>query len=336
MHWDLHGLTINGTTNSDLLRDRWHAAFASRSISNRRIDLSISLDLVSAVPDRPSGDPQYRQADLLEYYFDDQNVIAHFPRFGQLRLDLKHGTTEGHIIEAAINTYGVLEDLIAIGLSPHLRRRGMFLIHAFGAATPDPHPLPLSPPSAPPDLWLGNGIKAERGVLLVGNIGAGKTTTGMSLLDAGWKLLSNDSPIINSSGKVLSYPGLLAAYPDTFDRFESTREFAQTPLQTEGRQKITIAAESIWPDVWLDRATCRAIFFPQIEDRSDHALDPIDPPKALRRLLPHAIEQWDRDMIAEHLKVLKSLVESSRAYVLRLSPDVLKVPSMLDNVMRDA
>jgi hypothetical protein len=321
VHWDLHGLTINGTTNNDLLRDRWHASFASRTISNRKIDLSLSLDLVSTVPDRPSGDPQYRQADLLEYTLDDQNVIAHFPRFGQLRLDLKHGITEGHIVEAAINTYGVLEDLIAIGLSPHLRRRGMFLIHAFGAA--NPHPLPLS-------------LKEERGVLLVGNIGAGKTTTGMSLLNAGWKLLSNDSPIVNSSGEVLSYPGLLAAYPDTLDRFESTRALAQTTIQTAGRQKITTAAESIWPDVWIDRAHCRAIFFPQIENRSDHAIDPIDPPEALRRLLPHAIEQWDREMIAEHLKVLRNLVESSRAYVLRLSPNVSAIPALLENVLRGA
>lgn len=321
MHWDLHGLTINGTTNNNLLRDRWHASFASRSISDRRVDLSISLDLVAAVPDRPSSEPQYRQTDLLEYYIDDQTVIAHFPRFGQLRLDLKHGLTEGHIVAAAINTYGVLEDLIAIGLSPHLRRRGMFLIHAFAAT--NPHPQPLS-------------LKEERGVLLVGTIGAGKTTTGMSLLNAGWKLLSNDSPIVNTQGEVLSYPGLLAAYPDTFDRFESTREFAKTPIDSVGRQKITIAAESIWPDVWLDRAHCGTIFFPQIENRSDHALDPIDPPEALRRLLPHAIEQWDRAMIAEHLKVLKNLVESAPAYLLRLGSDVIAIPSVLDNVLRGA
>ncbi len=324
MHWDLHGLTISGSTNNDLLRDRWHASFASRSISNRRIDLSFSLDLVADIPDRPTGEPQYRQADLLEYTIDGQNVVAHFPRFGQLRLDLVHGITEGHIVEAALNTYGVLEDLIAIGLSPHLRRRGLFLIHAFGAA---PLPDPLSQNENP---VLGEG---EKGILIVGNIGAGKTTTGMSLLNAGWKLLSNDSPIINSTVEVLSYPGLLAAYPDTFDRFESTREFAKTTLNTEGRQKITLPAESIWPDVWIERALCRAIIFPQIESRSDHVIDPIDPPEALRRLLPHAIEQWDREMIAEHLKVLKNLVENAPAYLLRLGSQVKTIPALLISLL---
>lgn len=33
-------------------------------------------------------------------------------------------------------------------------------------------------------------------MLLVGGIGAGKTTTGLSLLNAGWQLLSNDSPVV--------------------------------------------------------------------------------------------------------------------------------------------
>ncbi|HZY46109.1 MAG TPA: hypothetical protein VFF70_15325 [Anaerolineae bacterium] len=318
MHWDLHGQTISGSTNNDLLRERWRASFASRSISNRRIDLSFALDLVADIPARPIGEPHYRQADLLEYTIDGQNVVAHFPRFGQLRLDLVHGLTEGHIVDAALNTYGVLEDLIAIGLSPHLRRRGMFLIHAFGAATADPHPRPRP-----------LSLKEERGVLLVGNIGAGKTTTGMSLLDAGWKLLSNDSPIVKATGEVLSYPSLLAAYPDTFDRFERSRKFAQTTLNTEGRQKITLSAELIWPDVWIDRAMCCAIFFPQIESRSDHAIDPIDPPEALRRLLPHAIEQWDREMIAEHLKVLKNLVENAPAYLLRLGSQVKTIPAQV-------
>ncbi len=221
---------------------------------------------------------------------------------------------------AALTTYGVFEDLIAIGLSPHLRRRGLFLIHAFAAAYP--HPRPFS--------------QRERGLLLVGNIGSGKTTTGMALLNAGWKLLSNDSPIIDASSEVLSYPGLLAAYPDSFARFDRTREFGGTFPHEEGRTKLTIAAEAIWPDVWIDRAACSAILFPQIESRADHAIERLSPPETLRRLLPHAVELWDRDMIAEHLKVLKSLVEAAPAYVLHLGSEVLAIPAVMQNALRDA
>ncbi len=318
MRWNFHDLIIESTTTDAPLRDRWRASFASltEDSANTEPDISFALTLVLSVPSRPARPPQFRQAELLEYYLDGYAVIAHFPRYGQLRLDLANGVTEGQITSAALTTYGVLEDLLAIGLSPHLRRRGLFLIHAFAAATP--HPRPLS-----------QGERGVGAVLLVGEIGSGKTTTGMALLNAGWKLLSNDSPIVNASAEVLSYPGLLTAYSDTFARFETTAELVKAASDAEGRKKITIAAERTWPGVWIERAPAAAILFPQIESRADHALELIAPPEALRRLLPHAVEQWDREMIAEHLRVLRLLVESAPAFVLRLGPDVNVIPALL-------
>jgi len=324
MRWAFHGLIVEGTTNDAVLRDRWRASFASLSEdrTNAEPDLSFALTLVPSVPSVPARTPQFRQAELLEYYLDGHAVIAHFPRFGQLRLDLARGTTEGRIVPGVLTTYGVFEDLVAIGLSPHLRRRGLFLIHAFAAAVP--------PPLCPPRLT--GGITGGA-VLLVGSIGSGKTTTGMALLDAGWKLLSNDSPIVTASADILSYPGLLAAYPDTFARFEATASLSRPMPETEDRQKLTVAAESIWPDVWIERAPARAIFFPRIESRVNHAAEPISPPEALRRLLPHAVEQWDHEMIPEHLRVLRLLVESAPASVLRLGPDVKVIPALLVDVL---
>ena len=226
MRWNLHGLFIEGTTNDAALGDRWQASFASltEDSANTDPDLSFALTLVPSVPSVPARTPQFREAELLEYFLDGHVVIAHFPRYGQLRLDLANGTTEGQLVPEALIAYGVFEDLVAIGLSPHLRRRGLFLIHAFAA----------SPPS--------NGGDRGGAVLLVGGIGSGKTTTGMSLLDAGWKLLSNDSPIVNASADILSYPGLLAAYPDTFARFETTTRLSHAVPETGGRNKLTVAA----------------------------------------------------------------------------------------------
>jgi hypothetical protein len=307
MCWRLHSITVAGSSSNARVTRRWQATFASRPHTDDTADVRYHLEVVDRVPESPAGEPRYRQGDLLAYFVRGDRVIAHLPRYGQLRIGLADGTTEARIVIDAIESYGVLEDLVAVGLSPHLRRRGMFLLHAFAAA------------------------RAGRTVLLVGDVGAGKTTTGMALLDAGWRLLSNDSPIISTSAEVLSYPGLLAAYPDTFARLKATRHLADNV--PPGGGKITVRAETLWPDVWLDRAVPGAVVFPQIESRSDHSLEPLAPPDALRGLLPHAVEQWDRPMIGEHLRVMRLLVERAPAFRLRLGPDVASIPGLLGEVL---
>ncbi|MBI4632019.1 MAG: hypothetical protein HY740_09965 [Chloroflexi bacterium] len=315
MKWKLHALTIEGDSRDEGILRRWHDSFSSLSTSAEAADIALTLDITTAVQPAPPRKPNFKQENLIEYYIDGDLVTVHFPRFGQLRLDLAKRNTEGEIVREALTTYGVFEDLIAIGLSPHLRRRDYFLIHAFAAVTPSPSPIAEE--------------REGRGVLIVGNIGAGKTTTGMSLLNAGWKLLSNDSPIINGDAKILSYPGLLAAYSNTFARFEATKY-----LTSIGEGKITVAAEKIWREVWIESATAGMIVFPKIESRGDHLLEPLSQPEALRLIIPHAIEQWDKGMIPRHLEILNRLIQSAPAYRLHLSPDVLSIPKVIATSLR--
>jgi len=307
MRWDLHGVIIEGISHNATLRRSWQAIFASLPSSQETPDIVCRLELSATMPPAPVGPPQFSQRDLLHYYVQDEQIIVHFPRFGQLRLDLAQGTADGQIVPASLETYGVLEDLVAISLSPHLRRRHFFLIHAFAAAY------------------------KNRAVLLVGDIAAGKTTTGMSLLNAGWQLLSNDSPIVTQRGGqpiICRYPGLLAGYPETFARFPPTQAYVQE-RPPGSRHKLTIAAEAVWPGVWQDQAPIGAILFPQIEDRPDHHMELLKAPAALARLMPHAMEQWDRPMIPPHLRMLRQLAEAAPAYVLRLGPDVATIPRTL-------
>jgi hypothetical protein len=343
MLWNFHGLTVEGLWEDEAIGERWLAAFASRPQVASRPELSFRLALSPDAPPAPSAQPDFQQGELLAYYINPAlsaleprgvpkgeggpRVTAHFPRFGQLHLDLSCGATTGVITPNALVTYGVFEDLIAIGLSPHFRRRGRFLIHAF-AATPPPLPHPKT--RNLPLRTHGPGHRTGVAVLLVGDIGAGKTTTGLALLHAGWKLLSNDSPILtrapHSNLRVLAYPGLLSAYPDTLARFP---ELAGIAPPTETRQKTLFAAESIYPDVWVESAPPAGIVFPQVESRADHALERLPAPEALRLILPHAIEQWDREMIPAHLALLNQLVQSVPAYRLRLGPDSSTIPAMI-------
>lgn len=309
MRWQFHDLIIEGNAEDATLWQGWRQSFASLPVSTAVPDLTVTFQTAVNVPQPPNRPPDFQQGELLHYFVDGEQVIAHFPRYGQLHLDLATGKSVGTVVPAAGQTYAILEDLIAISLSPHLRRRQKFLLHAFAAA------------------YDGQAV------LLVGGIGAGKTTTGLSLLNAGWQLLSNDSPIVGANGRIQQYPGVLAAYPESFAHFGSMAHLVEKVDGGNGRKKINVTAQSVWPNVWRNEAPIRAICFPQIEDRADHSLTPIPKPAALARLLPHAVEQWDKAMIPMHLQVLRQLIEAAPAFALHLSPDILSIPETLQTIL---
>jgi hypothetical protein len=314
--WVLHGLVVDGCWEAAAIGERWLATFAPCPLApeTAAASLRVRLGLAETAPPTPARPPDFQQGDLLAYYVEAEAVVAHFPRFGQLRLDLAAGTTHGVMTAAALTTHGVFEDLLAISLSPHLRRRGLYLLHAFAAA-----------PAA--------GPAAGRAALIVGDIGAGKTTTGLALLHAGWKLLSNDSPILAAGDRVrvLSYPGLLSAYPDTLARFPELATLAVRPGELH---KTLFAAEAVYPAVWLEAAPPGALLFPQIEHRAEHTLERLAPVDALRQILPHAIEQWDRAAIPDHLALLNQLVQRTPAYRLRLAPDTATLPDLIASALQ--
>lgn len=310
MRFDLHGLVLNVDSDDALVRERMEETFASRPApqnTERDADICFQLDLCRDVPPTPPGTPAYAERDLIHYYISPPVVTAHFPRYGQLRIHLERATIDGEIVPAAITTYGVLEDLVAIGLSPLLRRRGKFLIHAFAAA------------------------KDGRAALLAGSIGAGKTTTGIALVRAGWRLLSNDSPLIDAeTTKILSYPGLLSAYPATLRRFPELRALG---ANTPERRKVTFAAESVYKNVWSESAVPGVILLPRVEPITEHRVERLSAPEALRLLLPHAIERWDTEMIPQHLALLNRVVAQTPAYQLFLAPNTDTLPELIGRLL---
>jgi hypothetical protein len=265
--------------------------------------------------------PVISEGQLVGYYGQGQLVAIRMPKYGLITVDLEQQRLVGAVTRNCLEAYGAFEDVLMISLAPLYRRRGWFPLHAFAALSP-----------------------TGKVALITGTMGAGKTTTGLALLSAGWKLLSNDSPLLalrqDGQVQVLAYPGRLSAFDDSLARFEELRRFIPTKTKTKaeefdllapsGPQKRVFRVEEAFVEPWAAAGTAGGIFFPQVTPGLAHSeLVEVSPKEAILQLVPQAIEGWDRAAIGQTLHLLGKLVEQVPCYQLKLSPHVEQLPALI-------
>src|SRR5438132_265034 len=115
---DLHGITLDCLSSDPTIQDRWARSFSSRPQTfGMPADVTFRLERVTHVAGAPAGTPVFTQGDLLAVYVAGPRVDIHLPRFGRLQIDLDASRVDGQIVRAGLETYGVFEDVVAMGLS---------------------------------------------------------------------------------------------------------------------------------------------------------------------------------------------------------------------------
>lgn len=308
----LHNVILSVADADPTVRGRLRAVFGPFQCEAGKPDVILRLKTVSSLPPWQPAGQIVSESRLLTCALDGDLLTAHFPRWGTVTVDLGAGAVDGDLLPEMFDHYGAFDDMLIIVLGPLLRRRGFYSLHAFAAA------------------------RDGKAALLVGDIGAGKTTTGLSLLEAGWKLVSNDSPLLSrgAEGGVLAcaYPGLLAAYDDTLARFPSLRRFMGEP--GDSQRKRAFPAQHAYDDVWQAEATASVLLLPRITPGLEFSrVELLAEPEALLALVPNSIERWDRDYIAAHLALLQALVRQAPAYRLLLAPDIAALPELIGSLL---
>ena len=253
-----------------------------------------------AHPERPS---------ILDVYDLGAGAVQlHFHGAAQINLSLRQTagvpTAEGVMRPEALGN-GRFEDITYTSLAPLLRRRGYFLLHAFAAA------------------------KEGRAALLVGASGSGKTTSGLSLLLAGWELLSNDVVLLQMRPDgvyALPTPDSVSIRPYSLTLLPALREWL--PGWT-GERPFTVSAYELINGRWAAPTPIRAIYFPKIETRSTSALSPLPRATTLARLMEESVDQWDAPLLTAHLTILQAISQQADSYLLQLNQNPASVPALL-------
>lgn len=216
--------------------------------------------------------------------------------------------TDGHVSPQAMEV--VFNGLIPMALVQILTGRGIFSIHACAAA--------------------GEG----RAIVAAGERGAGKSTLAVSLARAGLAVLSDDRVLVRRAAEgieCLAWPGPVNLAEESVGLFPELAGASLLPGTLQG--KLAVLPAAVYQSPAVDSARAGVLVFPTVGDHAESRLDPLPPAEALARLVPCSLFYVHRQVLAEHLAVLRDLVAACRCYRLDLGRDVADVGGRLAGLL---
>ncbi len=161
--------------------------------------------------------------------------------------------------------------------------------------------------------------------LLPGDSHAGKSTTSVNLIEAGWRFVSDDHVVLfrDGDGRIC-----VEGWPRRFHLDEGWKE--GSPLHRRGE----IDPHRRWPGRWQRTAPLAGVLFPRVDPHLPTRLTPIAGSEALGGLMRQS--PWllaDRAVAAEVLGFLRAACERP-TYALRLGLDTYRDTARLLEVLR--
>jgi hypothetical protein len=252
------------------------------------------LDLrAGAAPDaRPNAEPTFRFGSAAGWLrpdggvqmFADGGSVAGFVEPGRRHARL-HATGGG---EAELHDQATIASALLVD------GMGRALLHAAAAVGPD-------------GAWL-----------LVGDSRAGKSTTCVTLVDAGWGYLSDDQVVLSGGPGAVSVEG----WPRRFN-------LDAPPPAGRSHWRVPVDPRERWPGRELRNAPLAGLLFPRVEAGSPTTLTPLRPADALGRLIRAAPWLLLGAAGASRLLALLGAAAAGPSFSLRLGTDTYRNPEAL-------
>jgi hypothetical protein len=245
-----------------------------------------------SIYDAPSGPiDHFPGADTVFVDYEGRVRLRCVPADGLIQLAI----TGSHPEDRVLATH----PLLTVALLETMKRFGRFPLHAACLA------------------------RAGSGVLVAGSSGAGKSTLAVTLLQAGFDFLADDTVFLDpSEGDLVvnGFPDEVDVSANTVSMFAELRHLAGAPLPP-GRDKYGFRAEDVFG---VDPVpTCRpvALLSPRVEVGAPPRLERLDPSAALFELAPNVL-LTDQAATQAHLDVLAELVRVVPCYSFRVGSDL--------------
>ncbi|GAB4281794.1 MAG: hypothetical protein Kow0080_35490 [Candidatus Promineifilaceae bacterium] len=301
------------TSPQSEIEQEWRAIFGRHFCTETRPQTSetaaLHLQLVDQLPAWPTTAPLFTGTpgqDVISVYTDDDHWWLHFLDGALVRVPQNAMPNETAVLTGWVTAPAMqnrrLEDITFTGLAPVLRRKGIYLLHAFAVCA--------------------NG----RSLLLVGPSHSGKTTTGLWLLANGWKMLANDVVALTASeGGVTACPtpNLVGIRPPTLGLVPYWHAFVAKEASSRGYAEVSsdLFVNGRYPSA----APAATICFMARSQSPTSTLTPLSPAIALSKLMAESVDRWDTAVLPAHTAFLAQLVQQAACYQLTVGnhPDSL-------------
>ena len=171
-----------------------------------------------------------------------------------------------------------------------------------------------------------------RGVLVVGNSGAGKSTTTLACLEAGLDYAGDDYVLVDvEASHVHSLYGTAKLEPHNLQRFPSLAPFVANAGRLDD-EKAMVFLHDHRPDRLVTGFALQVIVMPNVTGLRDSALEPAAPGEALRVLAPTTsfhLPGYGRDVFMK----LTTLVRSLPCYRLHAGTDLEQVAASIGRLV---
>jgi len=193
--------------------------------------------------------------------------------------------------------------------------------------------------------WHSAAISREdRGVLIAGVSGSGKTTAALSFLRAGFSFLSDDEVFLQRQGDfvyALSAESNLYVTDRTLSMFPELLRFKDTPLVRRGHaDKRQLRIKEAFPGATPDQRTAavRVVLFPKVSEGEETTIHPLSVGTAMKRFLSLAPKEYptrvtDPVAIENQLEIYATLARTAPSFDAVLGKDAEALPDMIKDFL---
>jgi hypothetical protein len=211
-----------------------------------------------------------------------------------------------------------VDSLLCLALFEALRHHDLFYLHAGAVRGPD-----------------------GCGYLISGNAGSGKTSLTLSLIQAGFQFLSDDTVFLRPAGETeveaLGVARDFHVARDLVREAPSLGRLDSLPEYNHYSGKLRLR-----PDEWFAGARIDRIFNPDVilfskVGAAATELVPMNPMEALTSLLPQSVSvMFDPRLAGRHLETLRRVVDRARAFRARLGAEMKGDPRRARELVEQA